>query len=374
MALLAVSLLAVLLPIAAPRVCDFRLAARGHWTVGEAASPPLWVPADGPCDLFGSAPSHFRGCFANASLFFVGDSVSREGLAYWAMAQAGCGESASVGAPGLTPACVAARAWHVHDCNSTCARKDVRPPLNLPDGITLYDVRARVVADLALPLHWETAPGEDESGLSLLHPPDPLHACILVNVGQWHMHEDGGEAYPAEVRAFLRELVDAPAWRHPSTRASGLLTWRSLTPTEASDETRLVLRKYDDLQAHYHAVDDNVTRTWRAVGFPVADVSATAYHPRGSHTRTLTRDSTHFLPHVSNVIHAYVFAQLCESLTARRAAAAGRREASRVGAGGGGGPSTPLLLLLSALAVASAARCRWQRRDGGGGLCCIEVR
>jgi hypothetical protein len=279
----------------------------------------------------------------------------------------------------------------VNDCDGACLRKDVRPPFAFPDGgATLYDVRAKLVDDLYFPLHWAAPSGDGGAGvdarspdalspefLFLDNPPStPENTAIVLNVGQWHMHFDAADpaVYAARVEEYVHHLLRETSWGQERVRKSGVLHWRSLTPTEQSPFTRESLRHVGDLLAHYRRADNNVTAIWRRAGFPVIDVQPVAYHPDGAARRTLTHDSSHFHRNASDVVFGYVFAQICASLSVRRHAAVSRTSSSAQGESNMAGSPTVVIshqhfmlveVLSSALffaVLAVATRIRLRRR------------
>lgn len=296
----------------------------GKWLT-LATGDLVWRPQDAACALALDAKL-LLSCFRGAHVYFVGDSVSREGVAFFAMKMAGCDDAPN------SPLCRHATQWHVNDCDGACTRKDVRASFTFPDGgVTLYDVRAKLVDDLYYPLHWGAPSSAGGTGvdffrdfLYLDEPPfSPENTAIVLNVGQWHMHFDADPiAYASRVQEYVDHLVRETRWSDVSLRRSGVLTWRSLTPTEQSNHTRESLRHVVDLLAHYRRADNNVTAIWRRAGFPIAELQSVAYHPDGTIRRTLTHDSTHFHRNISDVVFGYVFAQLCASLCKRRQFAA----------------------------------------------------
>lgn len=278
--------------------------ASGHWNTSHEAgvSELVWNPTVG-CRVFGERDEIIDG-FKNASIYFLGDSVTRASIKFF-FRRVACPSSF----------CDTFDLWV----------KDPYPPLTFPNflgGMKLFILNAiRVSSDmdsknrLEGPVDPEHSQGRDPFLLGW--PPDSVDTLIVLNVGHHDLHfGNGPERYLADIHALVHHLTVETNWADPRFRRSGLLHWRSLTPTEHPTTHNLLgmTRPVD----FYHAIDHNVTSLWRGAGFPVIDLSKIAFHDHGNYQRTLTYDSLHFSESVSNMIFGYAFLQLRDALARRR--------------------------------------------------------
>jgi hypothetical protein len=290
-------------------VCLFPAAGKWELTsangqLGKPPPPPAWNPST-DCRVFGDRDDIFQ-AFQNASLYFLGDSVTRVSVSFF-FGRLACPSS------------------FCNDFLSWTKHMATLPPLLFPQslgGMKLFILSAiRVGSNLDRNNRLD-GPVDPEHSLGrepflLGWPPDTPDTLIVLNVGHHDLHYGTGpEQYLTDIRALIHHLAHETTWTDARLRASGLLHWRSLTPTEhpAAHNLLGMTRPVD----FYRTIDRNISSMWREAGFPVIDLSDVAMDIRGNFQRTLTYDSVHFQESVSNVIFGYAFLQLRDALAYRR--------------------------------------------------------
>jgi hypothetical protein len=287
----------------------------------------LFVPQP-PCRMFGAQDA--LECFRDAEILFLGDSTLWDPLRHAATALAGCGQPFPH-AQGwrASELCDDVRAWlkRSEEPGATDTLKCLSPrACTTPLHIASHNITLRALRYMRLsePAAWER-PYYDE--LLINCTVDPRNTVMLLNMAAHDLHFTNADGWNSSGRLFLGNLARffsalkaAPAWQHQAARASGLLSWRSLFPTE-HPAVRDHLGALKDPVSWFRTIDAQASAIVREADFQVVDLAGAVFDERGNNQRLLTYDSTHYRYAESNQIFSFAWAQLCESLKKRRAGA-----------------------------------------------------